>query len=579
MAFPNHFLRRAVLLCAVLLLLRPPVRAVPSAGEEAAHTYAPPAHTVVGYYAGWSAYQGYQASDLPVRLLTHINYAFAGIDPDDGTLVLDAPELDRKNFAALRALREEHPHLKLMLSVGGWDHSTHFSDVAATAARRQAFARSCAELLAAHGLDGIDLDWEYPVSGGTAGTVHRPQDKQNFTLLLQAIRQELDRQGGLDGRDYQLTIAGAAGSWYLGNIQPAAVADTVDHIFLMAYDLHGPWDSYADFNAPLYTPSGSAPHYQSSVSDSVAAYLNSGVPADKLVLGMPLYGYRYDGVSSSGNGLYSTFTAARSLPYDTVAGTYLSDPSYRQLRHGEAQVPYLSGKGSFLTYDDPQSIAAKAQLAAEAGLLGVGFWELSQDRQAVLVERAVETFSGSDRPFHDVPAGSWYAGAVSFVHGQGWMTGTAPYVFSPSLTLSRGMAVTILHRLAGSPAGEGLPFPDVAAEAYYGPAVAWAAAKGVVSGYSDGRFAPQDPVTREQLAALLFRFAGAQGFDTAPRADLSPYWDSLQVGPYAREAMAWAVKMGLLTGRTQTTLAPGGTATRAETAVLLERFALAFLAD
>ena len=81
MAFPNHFLRRAVLLCAVLLLLRPPVRAVPSAGEEAAHTYAPPAHTVVGYYAGWSAYQGYQASDLPVRLLTHINYAFAGIDP------------------------------------------------------------------------------------------------------------------------------------------------------------------------------------------------------------------------------------------------------------------------------------------------------------------------------------------------------------------------------------------------------------------------------------------------------------------------------------------------------------------
>ena len=275
MAFPNHFLRRAVLLCAVLLLLRPPVRAVPSAGEEAAHTYAPPAHTVVGYYAGWSAYRGYQASDLPVRLLTHINYAFAGIDPDDGTLVLDDPEQDRKNFAALRALREEHPHLKLMLSVGGWDHSAHVSDVAATAARRQTFARSCAELLAAHGLDGIDLDWEYPVSGGTAGTVHRPQDKQNFTLLLQAIRQELDRQGGLDGRDYQLTIAGAAGSWYLGNIQPAAVADTVDHIFLMAYDLHGPWDSYADFNAPLYTPSGSAPHYQSSVSDSVAAYLDS----------------------------------------------------------------------------------------------------------------------------------------------------------------------------------------------------------------------------------------------------------------------------------------------------------------
>ena len=577
MAFSNRFLQRAVLLCAVLLLLRPPVGAVPSAGGEAAYTYPAPAHTAVGYYAGWSAYQGYQASDLPAHLLTHINYAFAGIDPDAGALVLDDPEQDRKNFAALRALREEHPHLKLLLSVGGWDHSAHFSDVAATAARRAAFAKSCAELLATYGLDGIDLDWEYPVSGGAAGTVHRPQDRQNFTLLLQAIRQELDRQGGRDGRDYQLTIAGAAGSWYLGNIQPAAVAEVVDHIFLMAYDFNGPWDSLTGFNAPLHTPSGSAPHYQSSVSDSVAAYLDSGVPADKLVLGMPLYGYRYDGVSGSGNGLYSTFTAVRSLPYDTVAGAYLSDPAYRQLRHGEAQVPYLSGKGSFLTYDDPQSIAAKARLAAEAGLLGVGFWELSQDRQAVLVERAVETFS--DQPFRDVSAGSWYAGAVSFVHGRGWMTGTAPYVFSPSLTLSRGMAVTILHRLAGSPVGEGLPFPDVESGTWYTQAVAWAAAEGIVSGYGDGRFGPQDPVTREQLAALLFRFAGAQGFDTAPRADLSPYWDSLQVGSYAREAMAWAVEMGLLTGRTQTTLVPGGTATRAETAVLLERFALAFLAD
>ena len=579
MSFPKPFLRRTFLLCAALLLLRPPVGAAPSGAGTDTDTYTYPQSTVVGYYAGWSTYQGYQASDIPAHLLTHINYAFAMIDPDAGTLALDNPTQDEKNFADLRALRDEYPHLKLILSVGGWDYSAHFSDVAATAAGRADFAQSCAELLAAYDLDGIDLDWEYPVSGGTAGTNHRPQDKQNFTLLLRAIRQELDRQGKRDGKDYQITIAGAAGDWYLSNIQPTAVADVVDHIFLMAYDIHGPWDKYADFNAPLYTPSGSAPHYQNSVSGSVEAYLEKGVPADKLVLGMPLYGYRYDGVSSNGNGLYSTFTTARSIPYDTLVTTYLSDPSYRQLRHGEAQVPYLSGKGSFLTYDDPQSIAAKAQLAAEAGLLGVGFWELSQDRQAVLVERAVETFSGSDRPFHDVPDGSWYAGAVSFVHGQGWMTGTAPYVFSPSLTLSRGMAVTILHRLAGSPAGEGLPFPDVAAEAYYGPAVAWAAAEGVVSGYSDGRFAPQDPVTREQLAALLFRFAGAQGFDTAPRADLSPYWDSLQVGPYAREAMAWAVEMGLLTGRTQTTLAPGGTATRAETAVLLERFALAFLAD
>lgn len=575
MAFPNHFLRRVVLLCAALLLLRPPVRAVPSAGGEAAHTYASPTHTVVGYYAGWSAYQGYQASDLPVHLLTHINYAFAGIDPDAGTLVLDDPEQDRKNFAALRALREKHPHLKLMLSVGGWDHSTHFSDVAATAARRQAFARSCAELLAAHGLDGIDLDWEYPVSGGTAGTVHRPQDKQNFTLLLQAIRQELDRQGKRDGKAYQLTIAGASGDWYLSNIQPAAVADVVDHIFLMAYDIHGPWDKYADFNAPLYTPSGSAPHHQSSVSGSVEAYLESGVPADKLVLGVPLYGYRYDGVSGSQNGLYSTFTTARSIPYDTLVATYLSDPSYRQLRHVEARVPYLYGKGSFLSYDDPESMAEKAALARELDLQGIGFWELSQDRGAVLIESAVSQLD--DSPFADVSSGAWYAAAVAYVHEQGWMTGTASNLFSPDLPISRSMAATILHRLAGTPEAEAPSFPDVETGTWYAQAVAWAAEEGIVLGYDDGRLGPEDPVTREQLAALLYRYAQYQNYDTSGRSSLSGYTDAAQISSYARTAMAWAVDTGLLTGRTQTTLVPGGTATRAELAVILERFAALYL--
>ena len=574
MSFPKPFLRRTVFLCAVLLLLRPPVGAAPSAGETSGDTYTVPEHTVVGYYAGWSAYQGYHPEDIPAHLLTHINYAFAMIDPDTGTLVLDNPQQDEQNFSALRTLREAYPHLKLILSTGGWDYSTHFSDVAATAAGRTTFARSCAELLSAYDLDGIDLDWEYPVSGGTAGTVHRPQDRQNFTLLLRAIRQELDRQGQRDGKEYQLTIAGAAGTWYLSNIQPTAVAEVVDHIFLMAYDIHGPWDSYADFNAPLYTPSVSAPHHQSSVSDSVEAYLDSGVPAEKLVLGMPLYGYRYDGATGGRNGLYSPFTSARSVPYDTLVTTYLSDPAYRQFRHDEAQVPYLYGKNSFLTYDDPQSIADKATLAQDLGLQGVGFWELSQDRGAVLIESAVSRLSGT---FTDVSAGAWYAEAVAFVHGQGWMTGTSSSLFSPHLSVNRGMIATILHRLAGAPGAGENSFPDVAAGTYYEEAVAWAAEEGIVLGYDNGRFGPEDPVTREQLAALLYRYAQYQGYDTSGRASLSGYQDASQVSPYARTALAWTVKTGLLTGRSQTTLVPGGTATRAELAVILERFAESFL--
>ncbi len=575
MSFPKPFLRRAFLLCAVLLLLRPPVGAVPAGAGADNDTYTYPQSTVVGYYTGWSACQGYRASDIPAHLLTHINYAFAMIDPDAGTLALDNPVQDEKNFTDLRALREKYPHLKLILSVGGWDYSVHFSEVAATAAGRATFAQSCAALLSDYDLDGIDLDWEYPVSGGTSGTHHRPQDKQNFTLLLRAIRQELDRQEKRDGKDYQLTIAGATGDWYLGNIQPTAVADVVDHIFLMAYDIHGPWDKYADFNAPLYTPSGSAPHYQNSVSGSVEAYLEKGVPADKLVLGMPLYGYRYDGVNGSENGLYSTFTTARSIPYDTLVTTYLSDPSYRQLRHAEARVPYLYGNGSFLSYDDSQSMAEKAALARDLALQGIGFWELSQDGGAVLIESAVSQLDGS--PFADVSSGAWYATAVAYVHEQGWMTGTSANLFSPHLSISRSMAATILHRLAGSPKAENPSFPDVADDTWYTQAVAWAAEEGIVLGYENGRFGPEDPVTREQLAALLYRYAKYQGYDTVGQAKFSGFKDAAQVSPYARTAMAWAVDNGLLTGRTQTTLVPGGTATRAELSVILERFAALFL--
>ena len=109
MVFPKQFIRRAVFFCTALLLLRPPAGAIPSSETDTAgtDTYTCPEHTVVGYYAGWASYQGYQPADIPAHLLTHINYAFAMIDPDTGTLVLDNPQQDQKNFSALRALREE----------------------------------------------------------------------------------------------------------------------------------------------------------------------------------------------------------------------------------------------------------------------------------------------------------------------------------------------------------------------------------------------------------------------------------------------------------------------------------------
>ena len=527
---------------------------------------------VVGYYAGWAAYQDYTPDQLPAEHLTQINYAFARIDPDTLTIALEDPAHDKKNLAALRKLRQQNGHLKLLISVGGWSDSQHFSDAAATAARREAFAASCVDFVVAQGLDGVDLDWEYPVSGGAPGTIHRPADKQNFTKLLQELRTRLDRQGRRDGKDYSLTIAGAAGSWYLNQIEAVKVADLVDHIFLMGYDLHGPWDTSADFNAPLYTPSGASPQGKSSIADSVQAYLDKGIPAEKLVLGMPLYGYAYQGVSSQNNGLYSTYTSAKSVSYRTLKKNYLSNDAYRRLRHGEAQVPYLYGSRTFISYDDAESLAAKAALARSRDLGGIGFWELSQDDGGELTAAASSAFRSTwGNPFRDVAPGAWYEEAVRYVYEAGLMQGTTGTTFSPGRTSNRGQIAAILHRLEGSPRAGTPPFTDVAAGSYCADAVAWAEKNNIVRGFEDGTFRPEGRITRQQLAAILFRYLEHRGADTAGRADLSRFSDTAAVADYAREAMAWAVSAGLLQGRSDGTLDPAGSATRAQTAVILQR--------
>ena len=368
-----------LILVIILLLSLAEVPRASAAGEGG---------EVVGYYASWAARQGYTPDRLPAERFTQINYAFAKIE--DGRLVLGDPEGDGKALEALTALRKRNPELRIVLSVGGWDESTYFSDVASSSARRETFAQSCLSLITRYGLDGVDLDWEYPVSGGAAGVIHRPRDRENFTLLLRTLRQALDRQGRKDGRRYVLSIAGAVGSGYLNCIEPRAAAELVDHVFLMAYDFHGPWETRADFNAPLYATTDGPTRYRASVDGGVTAWLERGVPAEKLVLGMPLYGYLYQGAG----GLYGAFDKAVSVPWDKVKRDYLPSAAYRQLRHREAEVPYLTGRNSLLSYDDEISIAAKAELARRRGLGGVGFWELSQDREGDLIQSAWAAWRG-----------------------------------------------------------------------------------------------------------------------------------------------------------------------------------------
>lgn len=176
-------------------------------------------------------------------------------------------------------------------------------------------------------------------------------------------------------------------------------------------------------------------------------------------------------------------------------------------------------------------------------------------------------------PFSDVAEGSWYADAVGYVYQQGLMTGTSENRFSPDVTTSRAMIVTMLYRLEGSPAVSGsASFPDVAAGQWYADAVAWASANGIVTGYGNGNFGPEDTITREQLAVIFHRYAAYKGYDKTPAASLDSYADAVKVSPYAAQAMGWAIGTGLITGTSDTTLSPGGFATRAQAAVILTRF-------
>lgn len=175
-------------------------------------------------------------------------------------------------------------------------------------------------------------------------------------------------------------------------------------------------------------------------------------------------------------------------------------------------------------------------------------------------------------PFSDANRGDWYYTAVQFVYANRMMSGTAGDSFSPNTPTTRGMIVTILHRLEGSPAGGGKIFPDVNQSLYYAAPIAWASAQGLVNGYDNGSFGPEDAITRQQLAAILYRYAESKGYDTSARGSLDGFRDAATVNAYAVEPIRWAVGTGLISGMDDGTISPTGRATRAQVATILMRF-------
>lgn len=211
-------------------------------------------------------------------------------------------------------------------------------------------------------------------------------------------------------------------------------------------------------------------------------------------------------------------------------------------------------------------LAVQCYAAGVEGGAYVYYFSMPDDAVTINV-----TFTPAEGPFDDVAATDWFCDEVLAAYEAGMMTGTGERTFSPGAPATRAMLVTILYRLAGEPAAEGGGFTDVSASAYYASAVAWASQNGIVEGFEDGSFQPDAAITREQLAAVLYRYATWKGADTSASGELTDFADAASVSSWAQAAMKWAVGAGILSG-SAAGLEPQGTATRAQAAAMLVRF-------
>lgn len=443
MKLPRPFRNRGLL---VTLMCSPFIYACGGgggAGSAPAPAPAPaPTYEIVGYYPGYASQQfPVNRANIDATRLTTINYAFMDIcwdgmhgnpasggemqctDPSgdaitaNGSIVLGYdPAGEATNLRNLVALKADNPKLKILVAVGGWTWSNQFSNMAASAATRKAFIDSTIALLRQYKLDGIDIDWEYPTSVGvpcTAGRIcERPEDMQNLVILAKELRSSLDAAGAADGKRYFITIAAASSTLpYVsdprgGSALLAEIANSLDWINLMTYDFHLPFESVSGLNAPLFSdPADKTVEWSHTLNAdySVDQYLNAGVPAGKLILGQPFYGYGWAGCAAgqSGDGLYQACTGAApeysfnfaqltDLGYLTKSssGTYTQGGAgFTRYWNSAARVPYLYNSSTkvFITYDDEESIREKNRYVRSKGLRGAMFWELNADRNKVLL--------------------------------------------------------------------------------------------------------------------------------------------------------------------------------------------------
>ena len=304
--------------------------------------------------------------NIDIRFLDAIIYAFVEID-SSGNLVVPAPSFLR----SMVRLKEEKPELLVIAAIGGWA-ADGFSDAALTPTSRYNFARNVQKLINDYKLDGIDLDWEYPGSSAS-GIKSRPQDRENFTLLITALRDVL-------GPNTWISVAGTGDSTYINNsVEIDKIAPLITHFNLMSYDFTAgeTGSSGQKHQANLYDSALSLPGY--STDRYVRNLINAGMPSEKILLGVPFYGR-----------LGATITKS----YDELRKSYINKDGYEYRFDNDAKVPYLVRDGVFaMSFDNEVSIFLKAQYVLENCLGGIFSWQSTFDQANILARAMYESIN------------------------------------------------------------------------------------------------------------------------------------------------------------------------------------------
>lgn len=373
---------------------------------------------LIAYFTAWGIYaRGYEPTMIPGDKITHLNYAFANINSAGECILGDSyADIEKSypgdvynqpmkgNFNQINNVtKSKHPFLKTIISIGGWTWSKYFSDVALTSASRNKFITSAVKFMKKYLFDGIDIDWEYPVAGGLPSNHYRPEDGDNYLLLLQGFRKALDAQAAKDNKTegYILSIAAPGGKDKMQHLNLKAMSKELDWFNIMTYDYNGCWsNTSAPMDALYYDPKDIQPmdkYYNGNWT--VQNYLENGVPPEKIHLGVGFYGRGVEGVEGSDTDgwLYKKFKKCPKGTWDDATSGHTGTYDYRDIaskiesgwtRHWDetTKVPYVHGGDDIvISYDDTQSLEIKTDYVKSNNLGGIFTWSLDSDRNGELL--------------------------------------------------------------------------------------------------------------------------------------------------------------------------------------------------